>query len=167
MKIITIFLFAAMVTASCSQAQKSSFSNETMKYELQSLDGTDKAFADIMAAHRGKAVVIEFWASWCGDCVKAMPKLKQLQADHPEVAYVFISLDKTAEKWQAGISKHELKGDHFLVTDPEGMKGTFGKSVDLDWIPRYMILDKDGKIKLYRAIETDFDLINSTLNQLK
>ena len=58
-----------------------------------------------------------------------------------------------------------LKGDHYLAKD--GMKGVFGKAVDVDWIPRYLILDKNGKIVLYRAIETDFEKINSTLKKLK
>jgi hypothetical protein len=63
-----------------------------------------------------------------------------------------------------GIKKHELNGEHFLIKD--GMKGDFGKALDLDWIPRYIILDKTGKIVLYRAIETDFDKINSTLKEI-
>ena len=167
MKNISLFLFAAIVTASCSQAQKKDFVPESMTEKLLTPSNTEKTFEEIIESHKGKTVVIEFWASWCGDCVKAMPKLKQLQASHPEAEYVFISLDKTAEKWKAGIEKHELEGDHYLVTDVEGMKGKFGKSLDLDWIPRYMILDKNGKIALYRAIETDFELINTTLNNLK
>lgn len=167
MKKLVCIIVAAVFSASCSQAQKSELSKEALASELQTMDGQMQSFADIIAAHKGKAVVIEFWASWCGDCVKAMPKLKQLQAAHPEVDYVFISLDKTAEKWAAGIQKHKLNGDHYLVTDADGMKGAFGKSVDLDWIPRYMIIDKNGKPALYRAIETDFDTIDSTLNKLK
>jgi hypothetical protein len=94
-----------------------------------------------------------------------MPKIKELQAINPTVSYVFVSMDKTADKWKEGIAKHELKGDHYMAND--GMKGTFGKAIDLDWIPRYMIIDKTGKIVLYRAIETDFDKINSTLKSLK
>jgi hypothetical protein len=74
-------------------------------------------------------------------------------------------MDKTADKWKAGIEKHQLKGDHFLAND--GMKGAFGKAIDLDWIPRYIIIDKNGKIVLYRAIETDFEKINTTLKSLK
>jgi len=88
-----------------------------------------------------------------------------MQADNPNVDYVFISMDKSFEKWQAGIEKHELKGYHYWATD--GMKGEFGKSINLDWIPRYIILDKKGKIIIYRAIETDFDKINEQLKKLK
>ncbi len=46
------------------------------------------------------------------------------------------------------------------------MKVVFAKAIDLDWIPRYIIIDETGKIVLYRAIETDFDKINETLISL-
>ena len=109
---------------------------------------------------------MEVWASWCGDCVRAMPKMKELQASNPDVVYLFVSMDKEFEKWTAGIEKHELKGEHIWANDPKMMKGAFGKSIDLDWIPRYMIIDKNQNIVLYRAIETDFDKINATLKSL-
>lgn len=162
-------LFALMIafaTFSCtSNAQKTSFSETALSETLLTTDGSQLAFKEVIKKHKGKTTVIEVWASWCGDCVKAMPKVKELQANHPEVAYTFISVDKTADKWLAGIDKHELKGDHYMANDQ--MKGVFGQAIDLNWIPRYIILDKTGKIVLYRAIETDFDLINATLNKLK
>jgi thiol-disulfide isomerase/thioredoxin len=136
-----------------------------MKETLLSIDGNQIAFSDILKKHKGKTVVIECWASWCSDCVKAMPKVKELQANHKEVAYVFISMDKTPEKWKQGIEKHALEGEHYMAND--GMKGVFGTAIDLDWIPRYIIVDPKGKIALYRAIETDFETINTTLNSLK
>lgn len=159
-------LVIAFATFSCtSNAQKTSFSNVALSETLLATDGSQVAFKDIIKKQKGKITVIEVWASWCGDCVKAMPKVKELQANHPEVAYTFISMDKTSDKWLAGIEKHELKGDHYMANDQ--MKGVFGQAIDLNWIPRYIILDKTGKIVLYRAIETDFELIDATLNKLK
>jgi thiol-disulfide isomerase/thioredoxin len=157
-------LFISFLAFSCTNAQKSTFSKEALSETLLTTEGNQVAFQDIIKAHQGKTVVIEVWASWCGDCVKAMPKIKELQANNPNVAYVFISMDKTADKWKIGIEKHELKGNHYMANDQ--MKGVFGKAIDLDWIPRYIILDKTGKIVLYRAIETDFDTINETLKNL-
>ena len=159
-------LVIAFATFSCtSNAQKTSFSETALSETLLATDGSQIAFKDIIKKQKGKKAVIEVWASWCGDCVKAMPKVKELQANHPEVAYTFISMDKTSDKWLAGIEKHELKGDHYMANDQ--MKGVFGQAIDLNWIPRYIILDKTGKIVLYRAIETDFELIDATLNKLK
>ncbi len=161
-----IALLIAFATFSCtSNAQKTKFSEEALSETLLATDGSQVAFKDILKKHKGKTLVIEVWASWCGDCVKAMPKLKELQANNPDVAYVFISMDKTVDKWKAGIEKHEMKGDNFMANNQ--MKGVFAKAIDVDWIPRYIILDKKGKIVLYRAIETDFDKINETLKNLK
>lgn len=160
-----VLLLIAFATFSCTNAQKTSFSKEALSEKLLATDNGQIAFNDILKKYKGKTLVIEVWASWCGDCVKAMPKVKELQANNPDVSYLFLSADKTADKWKAGIEKHEIKGDHFMMND--GMKGVFGKAIDLDWIPRYIIIDKKGKIVLYRAVETDFDKINQTLQSLK
>ncbi|MGM8362592.1 TlpA family protein disulfide reductase [Flavobacterium sp. ARAG 55.4] len=166
MKKITLILLA-LVFVSCakSTAQKTEFSKEALSETLLSTNNGQVAFSEILSQNKGKNVVIEVWASWCGDCVKAMPKIKELQAAHPKTAYVFISMDKTADKWKSGIEKHQLQGAHFMANDQ--MSGVFAKAIDLDWIPRYIIIDKTGKIVLYRAIETDFDQINNTLSQLE
>ena len=158
-------LFIADVAISCTNAQqKTTFSKEALSATLLSTKDKQVAFKNILKKYKGKTLVIEVWASWCGDCVKAMPKIKELQANNPKVSYLFISMDKAADKWKIGIEKHELKGEHFMANDQ--MKGIFAKAIDLDWIPRYIIVDKKGKIVLYRAIETDFDQINETLKKL-
>ena len=161
-----LFLGAlALSIISCSNAQNKEFSKESLTKKLQTLNDSEITFQDILKKHQGKVTVIEVWASWCSDCVKAMPKLKELQSNNTEVDYVFISMDKAVDKWKDGITKHEIKGDHYWATD--GMKGEFGKAIDLDWIPRYIIIDKNGKIITYRAIETDFEQMNVTLKSLK
>lgn len=164
MKKIIVYFSILLTTISCMNAQKS-FSKIALDENLLSLDGNQIPFKEILKKHQGKTIVIECWASWCGDCVKAMPKIKELQTNNLEVDYVFISMDKTVENWKIGVEKHNLKGDHYMANDQ--MKGVFGKSIDLDWIPRYIIVDKTGEIVLYRAIETDFEKINSTLKSLK
>ena len=145
------------------EAQEKQFSPAALNEKLVSLEGDNTNLSTILKRHQGKTVVIEVWASWCGDCVKAMPLLKQLQSDHKNVDYVFISMDKTADSWKAGIDKHKLEGAHYWATD--GMKGAFGKAADIDWIPRYIIVDKTGKVVLYRAIEKDFEKINAILKE--
>jgi thiol-disulfide isomerase/thioredoxin len=165
-----IVLGIAMIVAiiaiyAFTNLQKNEFSKDSLSKKLTTVDSTEVNFEKILKNHKGKVTVIEVWASWCGDCVKAMPKVKDMQANNPNVDYIFISMDKAFDKWKNGIEKHELKGEHYWATD--GMKGEFGKSIDLDWIPRYIILDKKGKIITYRAIETDFEQINATLKNLQ
>ena len=163
MRKIATLLVIVLASISCTNAQQKQFSKKALSEKLTNTEGKDVSFADILNKYKGKKVVMEVWASWCGDCVKAMPKVKELQANNPDVVYLFVSMDKAFDKWKAGIEKHELKGEHYWCNDPEGMKGAFGKAIDLDWIPRYIIIDATGQVILYRAIETDFELINTTL----
>ena len=165
MKKIVLSILAATATFACSNAQKKEFSKESLSKKLVTTEKSEISFESILKKHTGKVTVIEVWASWCSDCVKAMPKVKEMQGNNPNVDFVFISMDKAFDKWQNGIEKHELKGDHYWVTD--GMKGEFGKSIDVDWIPRYIVIDKEGQIQIYRAIETDFDKINEQLKKLQ
>ena len=76
-----IALFIAFASFSCTQAQKSAFSSVALNEKLLAANDSQVAFKDVLKKHKGKTVVIEVWASWCGDCVKAMPKLKELQAN--------------------------------------------------------------------------------------
>src|SRR6476620_5680885 len=131
MKKILISLVLVINGVTMMNAQKTEFSKNALNAKLENTAGKKVKFQNILKEHKGKSVVVEAWASWCGDCVKAMPKVKELQANNPEVDYVFVSMDKTPEKWKAGIEKHELKGDHYLAMD--GMKGIFGSAIDLDW----------------------------------
>ena len=165
MKKIVLCLLTTIAIFACTNAQKMEFSKESLSKKLVTTENSEISFEEILKKHIGKVTVIEVWASWCGDCVKAMPKVKEMQSKNPNVDYVFISMDKAFDKWQSGIEQHKLKGYHYWATD--GMKGTFGKSIDLDWIPRYIVLDKKGKIIIYRAIETDFDKLNEQLKKLE
>jgi thiol-disulfide isomerase/thioredoxin len=158
----SLFAFAAI---SCN-AQDKQFSKKALSTNLLTTDcKTNILFSDIIKEHQGETFVIEIWASWCGDCVKAMPSSKNLQSKNPDIDFVFISMDKTSEKWLEGIEKHEINGDHYMATD--GMKGLFGQAMDVDWIPRYIIVDKNGKVVLYKAIETEFDKIQKVLDENK
>ena len=153
MKKILLSFMVAITTISCSQAQKTEFTPEAMKSVLTATDKSETTFQQVIEDNKGKIVVIDVWASWCSDCIKGFPKYKELQAQFPDVTYLYISMDKEWERWIVGAEMHQLKGQHFWAQD--GMKGVFGKSIDLDWIPRYMVVDKEGKIALYNAIEAD------------
>ena len=159
--IIAFFIFG------CSQkkVERESFSSEALSGQVVDLNGNKITFAEILDKNKGNLTVIEVWASWCSDCVKAIPLIKELQADDPEVKYVFLSMDKNSEAWKKGIKQHNIQGAHYWAE--EGMKGAFAKSLDVNWIPRYIIVDRDGKIALYNAIETDFDKIKETLKNIK
>lgn len=165
MKKILSLLVVAFSTVSCSKAQPTEFRKEALLNTMKSIENQDITFQDIIKKHEGKTIVIDVWASWCSDCVKGMPKVKALQENFPDVTYLFLSVDKDYDSWIKGIDKYEVQGEHYLIAD--GMKGVFGKSIKLDWIPRYMVVDKTGKIALFKVIEADDEKLIETLEKLK
>ena len=163
MKKILATLALGLGLTSC-QAQ-TEFSKESLTAKLTTIDNKDISFEEILKQNEGKIVVIDVWASWCSDCIKSMPEVKELKAQFPDVAFVNLSCDKTYDAWKTGVEKHEVTGENYLIKD--GMKGEFGQSIKLDWIPRFIVLDKKGNIALFRAIEKDFDKIKETIEKSK
>ena len=109
----TVLLIVTLAIISCSNTQKTKFSEEALSAKLLTTDHGQIPFSTIVKKHKGKTLLIEVWASWCGDCVKAMPKIQELQANNPNIDYMFISMDKTDNQWKEGIAKYDLKGEHF------------------------------------------------------
>ncbi len=163
MKKIIATLALGLGLTSC-QAQ-TEFSTESLNAILIDTENQAISFEEILKQNKGKTVVIEVWASWCSDCIKSMPQVKDLKEKFPEVAFVNLSCDKTFEAWKSGIEKHEVTGENYLIKD--GMKGEFGTSIKLDWIPRFIVIDKEGKIVLFRAIEKDFNKIIESIETSK
>ncbi|CAM3977779.1 TlpA disulfide reductase family protein [Flavobacterium cucumis] len=165
MKKLIIFTTLLISTLGCAQKEETAFKKEGLDNVMVTTENTPITFAEILKKYEGKTIVIDVWASWCSDCIKGMPKVKSLQEKYPDATYLFISMDKTYDAWLKGIEKYDVKGEHYLTSD--GMKGVFGKSINLDWIPRYMVVDKTGKIALYKVIEADDQKLFNTLDKLK
>ena len=142
---------------SCKTETPTQFSEEALNDTFITLEGDSVAFREILDKHKGETLVIDIWASWCRDCIKGMPKVKDLQEKYKDATYIFLSLDRGEEAWKRGIKKYDVKGEHYYMQS--GWKGPFGNFVNLDWIPRYMIVNGDGTISLYKAIVADDEKI--------
>ena len=148
----------------CAQKEATAFNKEGLEDVMVTKENQPIAFTEILKKYEGKTIVIDVWASWCPDCIKGMAKVKSLQAKYPEATYLFISMDKTYDAWLKGIEKYDVKGEHYLTAD--GMKGVFGKSIDFDWIPRYMVINQKSGIAKYYAIVPDDPEIQKTIDEL-
>lgn len=136
-----------------------------LQKQLKATDGQFLTLDSILQNNKGKTVVIDIWASWCPDCIKGFGAVKELQESFPNVAYVTISLDKTEQEWKKALDKYELNGEHYYLN--EKMKGEFGQAINLDWIPRFMIIDKKGRVANYKSIVTTETLFVKTLKYLE
>ena len=156
---LLVFLFVTTLL-SCQNRVETQFSEAALNDEFVTLNGDTVLFKTILEKHLGNTVFIDVWASWCKDCLEGLPSVKELQQKHPKVDFVYLSLDKTQKAWKKGIDRLEIKGDHYFMQS--GWKGAMGTFLDLDWIPRYMIIDKQGSIKVFKAIKTtDITLLNN------
>ena len=160
MKNISLLVIFFTTILSCQNRIETQFSEAALNDSLVTLNGDSILFKTILENHKGNTVFIDVWASWCKDCLKGLPSVKVLQSEYPEVDFVYLSLDKTQKAWKNGVDKLGIQGDHYFMQS--GWKGAIGTFIDLDWIPRYMIIDKQGKIKVFKAIETtDITLLNN------
>ncbi len=146
-------LIALLLFVGFAQAQQKSFSEAALNEKFLSENNVEISFSEILQQYKGKTVFIDVWASWCKDCIEGMPKVQKLREENPEVVFLFLSLDKEIESWKHGIEKYGVVGENYFI--PAGWKGDFCSSIDLDWIPRYMVVNAEGEISLYKAIETD------------
>ena len=165
--LILCLLFCTLIF--CQKETKhnsTTFSKEALTQKITTESGDKISIAEVLKANEGKIVMIDFWASWCQDCIKAIPKTKELVANNPDVVVLYFSLDRKEEPWKKGIIKHGLEGKLHFWFD-EGWKNKFNNEINLDWIPRLMIIDQKGNIALSSAISPDDPEIQKTIDGLK
>lgn len=148
---------------SCNVEKPTRFSEEALNDTFITLGGDEVSFDSILEKHKGKTIVIDVWASWCGDCLRGMPKVKELQAEYKDVVYVFLSLDRGQDAWKRGIEKYNIEGDHYYMQS--GWKGPFGNFLNLDWIPRYLVVNEANEIVVFKVIEANDEKLIKALKK--
>ncbi len=138
------------------------FSKDILEYQLVNLEEEKTSLKEIIANHKDKKIILDFWASWCRDCIKDFPSAKKLKSKTKNTDYVYISLDKTITDWKTGIENWNIEGDHYYLA--EGWKSKLAKYIDLDWIPRYLVLDERGIIVVPKEVTISSKRIEKIVN---
>lgn len=102
---------------------------------------------------KGKYILIDFWASWCGPCRDQNPLLRKIYNDFKDKNFqiIGISLDKSKEQWMDAIEKDSLPWIN--ISDLKYWKNEIAKAYYIRSIPSQFLLDPDGRI-----IARDFSL---------
>ena len=104
------------------------------------IDGKEWTLADF----KGKYVYIDMWATWCAPCKREMPYLKELEKKFADAEIVFLglSVDRDKAKWEEMVRTGNLTGVQLYL----GAQSRFQKAYNVDGIPRFILLDKEGVI---------------------
>ena len=125
--------------------------NKSLQEGLESQMAPDFTLNDIngkplaLSSLRGKWVIIDFWGSWCGWCIKGMPKMKEYYAKYDgKLEILGVDCNDTVEKWKAAVAKHEIPWLHVYWDkekgdNPVALYGVQG-------FPTKVIVDPQGKI---------------------
>ena len=117
-----------------------------------------------LADLNGKKVYIDVWATWCGPCIAEIPSLKELEEElGDEIQFVSVSIDqqKDKEKWAKFIMEKELGGLQLMADG--AWKSDIAKSYNIKGIPRFLLLDEEGKIITANAPRPSDPSIKETL----
>lgn len=94
---------------------------------------------------KGKYVLIDIWATYCGPCRSELPFLEKIQEklQNKNIAFVGIATDQDKKEWTQFLDKHSLKGLQ-LIIDRKCI--SFMHRYQVITIPRYILLDTEGKV---------------------
>ncbi|MBS1639549.1 MAG: TlpA family protein disulfide reductase [Bacteroidetes bacterium] len=102
---------------------------------------------NVINKHKGKIIVLDFWASWCAPCIEEIPYVKKLLTEYNKhnVAFIQITFDKEIQPWQKTIYSQKLTEiENYKIIN--SINPEIINKYNINSIPRYMLIDKDGKI---------------------
>ena len=119
---------------------------------LKDTSGMQLTFGEMMEKYKGKVVYIDFWGMGCGPCRGAMPyakKLKEKLVDMP-VEFVYVSVEKIKNNnWEKVFEVTFTEKNHYVLENR--FDSRLHKFMEINWVPSYMIFDKDGRLIDFNA----------------
>lgn len=110
------------------------------------LAGLDGRPAPLVPVAKGRAVVVNLWASWCPPCQREMPALARAQARHPQVDFVFVNQGESREVVRRYLDRVPFHLEHVLVDEGN----LLGQALHSSALPMTLIYGADGTLAFNR-----------------
>lgn len=101
----------------------------------------------ILEKYKGKVVYLDVWATWCVPCLSGMANSKKLRNQFigKDVVFLYLCISSPTESsWQNLIAGHNIEGEHYFLNNAQSAE--VGREFNISYIPRYLIVDKEGKV---------------------
>ena len=116
--------------------------------ELLDINGQKTTLSKILSQSKGKAVYVDFWASWCAPCLREMPISKELRQNekYKNIVFVYLAINDNQEQWKNASKKVALDdySHNYLILNSRD--ANFVKENKISSIPRHMLFDKQGNL---------------------
>lgn len=114
------------------------------------LEGDSQTFTQMLRGHQGKVVLVDFWATWCGPCVKQFPHTVELSRKHRQegLAVITVSMNEPKDQESVLAFLRRQKADIDNLLPKYGAGSQFLEAFDLRGdVPFYKLYDRQGKLR--------------------
>ena len=160
--ILGLMLILTGLCVSAQEIKTLNVGDEMPDYAMVDVNDSIQKFSSF----KGKYVFLDIWASWCFPCIKEYPFMAELEKkfENKNIVFVGLSCDDIKWRWQGAMGGYHIGGIQYLLKDK-----AFMKSLRVDRIPRYILLDPEGKIvewEMSRPSDPKTEGILSKLNRI-
>jgi thiol-disulfide isomerase/thioredoxin len=137
--------FLSLIESSQSSFKATVKGEKAFNFNAITVDSTTVSLSDFY----GKVVFIDVWATWCGPCISQRPNVINLARkfqENDEVAILMISIDPTSLKWKKYVERTNPDGFGNELFISGQFTSDFSKNYFISSIPRYILIDKKGRI---------------------